>query len=210
MSNIKPFTPVISTACVEDLQRRLQNTRWPEPETTQDWSQGIPLTYTKKVIDHWLHTYDMQRLATRLNAWPNFTADIDGLSIHFLHIRSSHDNAQPLLLTHGWPGSVVEFLNVIGPLSEPDPYGAQGAQAYHLIIPSLPGFGFSGKPTATGWSTQQTAKAWAKLMSELGYESYFAQPDEIDVDAGFYDLKHVNPLRCSSYDRAIAIELRRA
>lgn len=175
MSNIHSFSPAITTECIEDLKRRLQQTRWPEAETTQDWNQGIPLAYTQQVVHHWLHNYDMQRLATRLNAWPNYVTEIDGLSIHFLHIRSSHENAKPLILTHGWPGSVVEFLNVIGPLSEPQEHGAPNAQAYHLIIPSLPGFGFSGKPDQTGWSTQKTARAWAKLMSALGYERYLAQ-----------------------------------
>ena len=148
MTEIRPFTVTISDHVIEDLQRRLAATRWPEAETPDDWSQGIPLAYTKRVVDYWRTEYDMQRLANRLNAYPNFLTEIDGLDIHFMHVQSSQDDAKPLLLTHGWPGSVVEFLKVIGPLTEPAEHGAADAQAYDLVIPSLPGFGFSGKPTS--------------------------------------------------------------
>jgi pimeloyl-ACP methyl ester carboxylesterase len=175
MTEIRPYTIELDDEVIEDLHRRLAATRWPEAETPDDWSQGMPLAYTQAVVDYWHNGYDMQRLATRLNEQPNFLTEIDGLDIHFMHIRSSHDNAEPLILTHGWPGSVVEFLKVIGPLSEPQDHGLQDAQAYHLVIPSLPGFGFSGKPTETGWGTTKIGEAWAQLMARLGYTSYFAQ-----------------------------------
>ena len=175
MADIRPFTIHIDDDTIEDLRRRLSATRWPEAETPNDWSQGIPLAYTQAVVEYWNSEYDMQRLATRLNAYPNFLIEIDGLDIHFMHIRSSREDAQPLILTHGWPGSVVEFLKVIGPLTEPAEYGAADAPAYHLVIPCLPGFGFSGKPDATGWGVQKIAEVWAKLMARLGYEAYFAQ-----------------------------------
>jgi pimeloyl-ACP methyl ester carboxylesterase len=175
MTEIRPFTIEISDAEIEDLRQRLANTRWPEAETPDDWSQGIPLAYTQDVVRYWQTDYDMQRLANRLNAYPNFLTEIDGLDIHFMHIRSSHDNAEPLILTHGWPGSVVEFLKVIDALTEPSTNGADSAQAYHLVIPSLPGFGFSGKPTETGWGVAKIGMAWAQLMARLGYEQYFAQ-----------------------------------
>lgn len=173
--DIRPFTIEIDDSVIDDLQHRLAATRWPEAETPDDWSQGIPLAYTKKVVNYWRSEYDMQRMPQRLNAYPNFLTEIDGLDIHFMHIRSSHDNAQPLILTHGWPGSIVEFIKVIGPLTEPQEHGADNAQAYHLVIPSLPGFGFSGKPTETGWDIERIAQTWAKLMDRLGYTGYFAQ-----------------------------------
>ncbi len=165
----------ISEQEIEDLRLRLRLARWPEAETPDDWSQGIPLAYTKEVVDYWLNDYDMQRLATRLGAYDNFITQIDGLDIHYMHVRSSNPDARPLLLTHGWPGSVVEFLKVIGPLTEPQQHGGDANDAYHLVIPSLPGFGWSGKPTTTGWGIAKIAEAWAKLMAELGYDRYFAQ-----------------------------------
>ena len=165
----------ISEQEIEDLRLRLKLARWPEAETPDDWSQGIPLAYTKEVIDYWLNDYDMQRLATRLGAYDNFITQFDGLDIHYMHVRSSNPDARPLLLTHGWPGSVVEFLKVIGPLTEPQQHGGDAKDAYHLVIPSLPGFGWSGKPTTTGWGIAKIAEAWAKLMAELGYDRYFAQ-----------------------------------
>ena len=172
MTQIRPFTVDIDAATLTDLRQRLSTTRWPESETPDDWSQGIPLAYTQSVIAYWQQDYDMQRLATRLNAYPNFVTEIDGLDIHFLHVRSTRSDAQPLLLTHGWPGSVVEFLKVIAPLSAP---ADDSLPAFHLVIPSLPGFGFSAKPTAPGWSVEKIAQAWATLMARLGYNAYFAQ-----------------------------------
>ncbi|MEM7003566.1 MAG: epoxide hydrolase [Pseudomonadota bacterium] len=175
MTDIRPYTVEITSAAVADLQQRLAITRWPEAETPDDWSQGIPLAYTRELAEYWAQSYDMQRLATRLNAYDNFLTEIDGLDIHFLHIKSSHAEAKPLLLTHGWPGSVVEFLKVIGPLTEPTEHGGQAADAFHLVIPSLPGFGFSGKPTTTGWGIPKVGEVWAKLMARLGYARYLAQ-----------------------------------
>lgn len=194
MAEIRPFTIDLSDATVSELKARLSNTRWPEAETTGDWNQGIPLDFTQEVANYWQQDYDMSRLARRLNTHPNHLVEIDGLDIHFLHIRSSHENAQPLLLTHGWPGSVVEFLNVIGPLTEPQLHDGDNDQAFHLVIPSLPGFGFSGKPTAPGWGTTKTAEVWAKLMSILGYERYFAQGGDwgaiVTTSIGMVDPEH--------------------
>lgn len=175
MSDIRPFEVTVSDETIADLKQRLGNTRWPEAETPDDWSQGIPLAYSQEIIAYWLDQYDMQRLANRLNTYDNFLTEIDGLDIHFLHIRSSHANAKPLILTHGWPGSVVEFLKVIGPLTEPQDHGGDSADAFHLVIPSLPGFGFSGKPTDVGWGVEKIGGVWAKLMKRLGYDKYLAQ-----------------------------------
>lgn len=169
------FTIQISDQEIEDLRHRLSQTRWPEAETPDDWSQGIPLAYTQEIVEYWQNTYDMQRLASRLNAYENYVTEIDGLAIHYLHILSSNPDARPLLLTHGWPGSVVEFLKVIDPLTEPQNHGGKAEDAFHLVIPSLPGFGWSGKPAQTGWGIPKIAEAWAALMAELGYERYFAQ-----------------------------------
>ncbi len=175
MTDIRAFEISISDNTISDLRRRLSATRWPEAETPQDWSQGIPLAYTQEIVSYWENQYDMQRLATRLNAYPNFVTNIDGLDIHFMHVRSSHAQAKPLILTHGWPGSVVEFLKVIDALTEPERYGGTTSDAFHLVIPSLPGFGFSGKPTTTGWGVEKIGKAWANLMTRLGYPQYLAQ-----------------------------------
>lgn len=169
------LTIEISDQEIEDLRHRLRLTRWPDAETPDDWSQGIPLAYTKEIAEYWQQDYDMQRLADRLNAYDNYVTDINGLSIHYLHVPSSNPNAKPLLLTHGWPGSVVEFLKVIDPLTEPQNHGGNAADAFHLVIPSLPGFGWSGKPSHTGWGIPKIAEAWAALMAELGYDRYFAQ-----------------------------------
>ena len=194
MTDIRPFTVSIDDDTIADLHRRLSATRWPEAETPDDWSQGVPLAYAKTVADYWNSGYDMQRLAARLNAYPNFLTEVDGLDIHFMHIRSSRDDAQPLLLTHGWPGSIVEFLKVIGPLTEPGNHGAADAPAYHLVIPSLPGFGFSGKPKATGWGVEKIAHAWAQLMARLGYDAYFAQGGDwgaiVTTNIGRVDPEH--------------------
>ena len=171
----QPFTVEISNQEIEDLKQRLQLTRWPEKETPDDWTQGIPLAYTQEVVSYWLNEYDMQSLAKRLAPYDHFKTEIDGLDIHYMHIRSSNDNAKPLILTHGWPGSVVEFLKVIGPLTEPQDHGGDASDAFHLVVPSLPGFGWSGKPTSPGWGIPKIAEVWAKLMAQLGYGRYLAQ-----------------------------------
>ncbi len=172
MSDIRPFTVEIEQAVIDDLKNRLAHTRWPEAETPDDWSQGIPLAYTREVVEYWRDSYDMQRLAERLNAYDNFITEIDGVDVHFLHVRSAREDARPLILTHGWPGSIVEFLNVIQPLSAPED---ASAPAFHLVIPSLVGYGFSGKPDKPGWGVEKIGAAWAQLMARLGYDSYFAQ-----------------------------------
>jgi len=170
--SVHSFEVQINNAQVDDLRARLLRTRWPERETVEDWSQGTPLAYVREVCDYWASEYDMSRLGQRLNSWPQFLTEIDGVDIHFLHIRSPREDAQPLIMSHGWPGSVVEFLKVIEPLSNPD---AADLPAFHLVIPSLPGYGFSGKSEVTGWSVEKISEAWAQLMQKLGYSRYFAQ-----------------------------------
>ena len=175
MNVITPFDINISHEDVADLQQRIGNTRWPDAETTDDWTQGVPLAYVQELVEYWGSDYDHQRLAKRLNTYDNFKTTLLDLGIHFMHIKSSNAQARPLLLTHGWPGSVVEFLKVIEPLTEPQKHGGKAEDAFHLVIPSLPGYGFSDKPTTTGWSVEKTADAWAELMARLNYPRYFAQ-----------------------------------
>ena len=175
MSDISPFVISISDQQITDLNNRIANTRWPDAETAADWNQGVPLAYVKELVQYWGEQYDQQRLANRLNAFNNFKTNLLGLNFHFMHIRSSNPNARPLLLTHGWPGSVVEFLKVIGPLTEPQEHGGKADDAFHLVIPSLPGYGFSDKPQAIGWGVEKIAEAWSALMARLGYSQYFAQ-----------------------------------
>ena len=172
---VRPFTIDIPQSELDDLAKRLDLARWPEKETVSDWSQGVPLAEAKRVVEYWRNSYDWRRCEATLNARDNFLAEIDGLDIHFMHVRSPHENALPMIMTHGWPGSVIEFLEVIDPLVNPTAHGGSADQAFHLVIPSLPGYGFSGKPTATGWSVDHTAQAWAKLMRGLGYDRYVAQ-----------------------------------
>jgi epoxide hydrolase len=172
---ITPFRIEIPEADLNDLRRRLRQTRWPEAEAVGDWSQGIPLAYTRALCEYWLDGYDWRACEASLNKFPQFRAEIDGLDIHFLHVRSSEEGAQPLVLTHGWPGSIVEFRKVIGPLTDPAAYGGDPADAFHVVCPSLPGFGFSGKPAKSGWGVERIADAWDQLMTRLGYASYGAQ-----------------------------------
>ena len=150
MEQIRNFELIIDDATLSDLKARLCATRWPDMETVKDWSQGVPLSYLRQIIDHWRDKYDFQRLSQQINRWPNFTTNVEGLDIHFMHIRSSNPNARPLIMTHGWPGSVVEFLRVIEPLTEPQKFGGKSTDAFHLVIPSLPGYGFSGQPKQAG------------------------------------------------------------
>ena len=175
MSEIRSYTINVADEEIERLKSRLEISRFPEKETTDDWSQGAPLAYVKNITDYWLNQYDFKRLESRLNKYENLITEIDGVDIHFMHIKSSNADAKPLLLTHGWPGSVVEFLKVIEGLTEPQSLGGRTEDAFHLVIPSLPGFGFSGKPTSTGWGVDKIATAWVKLMEKLGYRDYFAQ-----------------------------------
>jgi pimeloyl-ACP methyl ester carboxylesterase len=172
---IRPYTVDFPASAIEDLHDRLRRTRWPEPATVDDWSQGVPLPYLQSLTRYWLEEYDWASRQARLNSFPQFRTEIDGVAIHFLHVRSPHPDAMPLVLTHGWPGSVVEFLDVIGPLTDPTAHGGDAADAFDVVVPSLPGYGFSDKPAAPGWGVERTARAWATLMGRLGYERYGAQ-----------------------------------
>jgi len=175
MSTIKEFSIDIPDEQIEDLRRRLKSTRWPEKEPVADWSQGIPLAYLQEVCAYWADEYDWRSREARINGFPQFLAELDGLDIHFIHVRSPETSAVPLLMTHGWPGSVVEFLEVIGPLTDPVAHGGRAEDAVHLVCPSLPGYGFSGKPPVTGWGVEKIATVWDRLMRELGYSRYLAQ-----------------------------------
>jgi epoxide hydrolase len=160
---------------LEDLRARLRGARWPERETVADWSQGVPLDYLRELCRYWADAYDWRATEARLNALPQFRATIDGLGIHFLHLRSPHPGALALVITHGWPGSIVEFLDAIGPLTDPPAHGGDARDAFHVVCPSLPGYGFSDKPSQPGWDIERIAAAWTALMSQLGYERYGAQ-----------------------------------
>ena len=172
---IAPFRIDIGEADLRDLATRLAQTRWPESETVSDWSQGVPLAYLRDVCRYWATTYDWRPREARLNLFPQFRTEIDGLGIHFLHVRSPVENALPLVMTHGWPGSFVEFIDVIGPLTDPVAHGGTASDAFHVVCPSLPGYAFSDKPTSTGWGVERTANAWTQLMARLGYDRYGAQ-----------------------------------
>jgi pimeloyl-ACP methyl ester carboxylesterase len=171
---IQPFTIDIPQAALDDLRDRLARTRWPDELPGVGWSYGVSLGYLKELAEYWRTSYDWRKWEARLNELPQFTTEIDSQNIHFLHVRSPEPDALPLLLTHGWPGSIVEFLEIIGPLSNPRAHGGDPADAFHLVIPSIPGFGFSGPTRKTGWTTDHTAKAWAELMNRLGYAHYGA------------------------------------
>ncbi|MFD9959853.1 epoxide hydrolase family protein [Amycolatopsis sp. NPDC058986] len=172
---ITPFRIEIPEADLADLADRLRRTRWPEPETVADWSQGIPLDYVRRFCEYWADGYDWRASEARLNSFAQYRTEIDGLGIHFLHAESPHPDAFPLVITHGWPGSIVEFTKVIGPLTDPTAYGGDAADAFHVVCPSLPGYGFSDKPKQPGWSVERIASAWAELMERLGYSRYGAQ-----------------------------------
>ena len=162
-------------AQIEDLKRRLRATRWPDAETVEDWSQGVPLAYVRQVCDYWAHHYDWRKREARINSFPQFRTEIDGLGVHFIHARSQHSGAAPLIMTHGWPGSVVEFLKIIPMLTQPEAHGGEAADAFHVVCPSMPGYGFSDKPKRHGWNVERIATAWSELMQRLGYNWYYAQ-----------------------------------
>lgn len=172
---VVPFHIDIPEADIEDLRDRLRRTRWPEAETVEDWSQGTPLAYAHDLCRYWLDEYDWAKAQVRLNRFPQFRTTIDGLEIHFVHVRSPHEGAAPLVITHGWPGSVVEFGKVIQPLTDPVAFGGSASDAFHVVCPTLPGFGFSDKAARPGWGTQRIANAWDQLMARLGYSHYGAQ-----------------------------------
>jgi pimeloyl-ACP methyl ester carboxylesterase len=175
MPEITPFTIEIPKEQIDDLHNRIRNTRWPEAECVDDWSQGIPLTYTKELTNYWLTEYDWRTCETKLNSFDQYITSLQGLDFHIIHQRSPHENAFPLLITHGWPGSIVEFHKIIDPLTNPTKYGGKEEDAFHVVCPTLPGYGFSGKPKKTGWGVEKIAEAWDELMVSLGYESYGAQ-----------------------------------
>jgi pimeloyl-ACP methyl ester carboxylesterase len=173
--DLTPFKVHVPQAALDDLKKRLANTRWPNKEPVSDWSQGVPLAKAQALGEYWRTHYDWRRVESTLNALPQFRTQIDGLGIHFIHVRSKHQNALPIILTHGWPGSIIEFLQVIGPLVDPIAHGGKADEAFDVVIPSLPGFGLSDKPTEVGWGLPRIANAWAVLMARLGYSHYVAQ-----------------------------------
>jgi pimeloyl-ACP methyl ester carboxylesterase len=174
-TGIRPFRVDIPEEKLTDLRRRITATQWPEEETVADQSQGVPLAMMQELARHWATDYDWRACEARLNALPQFTTEIDGLDIHFIHVRSRHDGALPIVVNHGWPGSVIEQLKIIDRLSDPTAHGGSAADAFHVVVPSMPGYGFSGKPTSTGWGPERMARAWAALMARLGYTRYVAQ-----------------------------------
>ena len=173
-TGVHPFTVSIPQAEIDDLKQRLARTRWPAPETVGDWSQGVRVEHAKSLVEYWEQEYDWRRFESELNAFPQFLTEIDGLDIHFIHVRSKHPEAMPLILTHGWPGSIVEFLKLIGPLTDPVAFGGNVEDSFDVVVPSLPGFGFSQQPTDTGWNVIRIAEAWTELMKRLGHTHWAA------------------------------------
>jgi pimeloyl-ACP methyl ester carboxylesterase len=182
---IRSFESEVPEAELDDLRRRIAATRWPDKELVTDRSQGVQLAALQELARYWLDDYDFGRVEARLNALPQFVTEIDGVDVHFIHVRSSHEDALPLIMTHGWPGSVIEQIDTVGPLTDPTAHGGKAEDAFHLVLPSLPGYGFSGRPTELGWNLGRCARAWAELMTRLGYTSYVAQGG--DVGAGVTD-----------------------
>jgi pimeloyl-ACP methyl ester carboxylesterase len=174
-TTVRPFQVNVSDAELSELRRRIKATRLPERETVSDFSQGVPLDTVEKLARYWATEYDWRKVEARLNSVPNFITEIDGLDIHFIHVRSKHENALPVIITHGWPGSIVEQLKLIEPLTNPTAHGGSAADAFHVVIPSIPGYGFSGRPSGTGWGPERIARAWVVLMERLGYTKYVAQ-----------------------------------
>ena len=172
---LRPFRVAVPEAALADLRRRVATTQWPEKETVADESQGVPLATMRELARYWATDYDWRKAEAKLNALPQFITRIDGLDIHFIHVRSKHANALPLVVTHGWPGSVIEQLKIIGPLADPTAHGGKAEDAFDVVVPSMPGYGFSGKPTSTGWGPERMARAWDVLMKRLGYTHYVAQ-----------------------------------
>lgn len=202
VSAVEPFEVSIPEAELEDLRARLAATRWPREQPVGDWSQGVPLAYLRELCEYWGTEYDGRRLERRLNALPQFRTEVEGVGIHFLHVRSPHQGALPLVLTHGWPGSVLEFLAAVEPLTEPTKHGGEEGDAFHLVIPALPGYGFSDPPGETGWNPDRVGRAWAALMARLGYERYGAQGGDwgsaITRAVGRHDPEHVVGIHLNS------------
>lgn len=192
--DIRPFTIAVLDSDIADLRERLGRTRWPDAEPVDDWSQGIPLGYTRDLCAYWAGDYDWRRCEAVLNSNPNFVTELDGIDVHFQHIRSPHADATPLIITHGWPGSIMEFQKVIGPLTEPTKHGGSADNAFHVVLPSIPGYAWSGKPETPGTGVGQVAEMWDKLMLRLGYDSYVAQGGDwgsaITTAIGMQNLGH--------------------
>jgi pimeloyl-ACP methyl ester carboxylesterase len=178
-TDIRPFHVEIPEEQIDDLRRRIAAMRWPSKELVEDRSQGVQLATLQELARYWTTDYDWRKAEAKLNALPQFTTEIDGVEIHFIHVKSAHDNALPLIMTHGWPGSVIELLEAVGPLTEPTAHGGSAEDAFHLVLPSLPGYGFSGEPTEVGWDPGRVARAWAELMRRLGYTRYVAQGGDV-------------------------------
>ena len=191
---VQPFRIAASDDALEDLRRRLRATRWPEKEPVDDWSQGIPLGYVQDVCAYWAEKYDWRAREARLNGFPQFRTELDGLGIHFVHVRSKHPEALPLVVTHGWPGSIAEFQKVIEPLADPTAHGGDARDAFHVVCPSLPGYGYSDKPARAGWNVDRIGRAWAALMARLGYGRYGAQGGDwgamVTTAVGLQDTEH--------------------
>ena len=200
MSEITPFTINTPESQLTDLRNRIDNTRWAEEECVNDWSQGIPLTYVREIADYWANQYDWRKSEQHLNTFDHFQTNIDDLDIHFIHQKSPHPDAYPLIITHGWPGSIIEFHKVIQPLVDPTKHGGKAEDAFHVVCPSLPGYGFSGKPSQSGWGVEKIAETWDQLMVRLGYENYGAQggdwgaavTTQIGRNIGHCDAIHIN------------------
>ena len=184
-TDVRPFRLDIPEEKLDDLRKRIRATRWPSKELAADRSQGVQLGALQELARYWQDEYDFGRIAARLNALPQFVSEIDGVDVHFIHVKSSHENALPLIMTHGWPGSVIEMIDSVGPLTDPTAHGGSAEDAFHLVLPSLPGYGLSGEPLEIGWDLGRTARAWAELMRRLGYTRYVAQGG--DVGAGVTD-----------------------
>ncbi|MFI9811256.1 epoxide hydrolase family protein [Saccharothrix variisporea] len=214
---MEPFRIEVPQAALDDLNRRLDATRWPTRVGGTGWDRGVPLDYLKELADYWRTEYDWRAAEARLNAFPHFTTEIDGARVHFMHIRSPEPDAVPLIITHGWPGSIVEFLGVVGPLTDPRAHGGDPSTAFHLVLPSLPGFGFSGPTRDDGWGVERIAGAWAELMRRLGYEHYVVQGGDIaawisltlaGLDSEHVRAAHVNFMDTSSsgFDRSVDLD----
>jgi len=178
-TEIRPFQVEIPEEKIEDLRRRIEATRWPSKELVEDRSQGVQLATVQELARYWASDYDFGRVEAKLNALPQFTTEIDGIDVHFIHVKSQHENALPLIMTHGWPGSVIELLETIGPLTDPTAHDGTADDAFHLVLPSVPGYGFSGEPTELGWWAGRVAQAWPQLMNRLGYTRYVAQGGDV-------------------------------
>jgi hypothetical protein len=174
-TEIRPFRVDMPDETITDLRRRIAATRWPTKELVADRSQGVQLATLEELARYWAAEYDWRRCEARLNALPQFTTGIDGVDVHFIHVKSGHENALPLIMTHGWPGSVIELLDTVGPLTDPTAHGGRAKDAFHLVLPSIPGYGFSAEPAELGWYAGRVAQAWAELMRRLGYTRYVAQ-----------------------------------